>query len=184
MRPIVGFKAACATLFTIVILGLLLTHSVSFAQSLGDVAREQRQKQQKNAKPDQTNKIITDEDLPARNSGDPIAEHSRTDLVHDESRVDSPVESKLQQCEHWKAQIQAQKSTIANLQIQVDKLNSSIHYVEANRYYNGVQHNERQAQKQQEVEQMQKQLAEQKEKLEEMQESARRAGFGSAVYDP
>jgi len=53
MRPIVGSKAGHATLFTIVILGLLLTHSVSVAQSLGDVAREQRQKQQKNAKPDQ-----------------------------------------------------------------------------------------------------------------------------------
>jgi hypothetical protein len=183
MRPIFRFKPGYAGVISI-ILGLLLSRPVCFAQSLGDVARDQRQKQQKNAKPDQTKKVITDEDLPAHDPEDPIAEDSRTDLVHDESAFDSSAESKLQQGEHWKAQIQAQKSTIADLQTQVDKLSSSIHYVEANRYYNGVQHNERQAQKQQQVEQMQTQLAEQKQKLEEMQESARRAGFGSAVYDP
>ena len=162
----------------------LLLSSASRGQSLGDVAREQRQKQQqKNAKTGETKKVITDEDLPPHQA-DPIVEDSRTDLVHDESAFDSTADAKLQQGSQWKAQIQAQKATVANLQAQIDKLNSSIHYVESNRYYNGVQHNERQAQKQEQVEQMRKQLDEQKQKLEEMQESARRAGFGSAVYDP
>ena len=183
MRPIVRFKPSYAVRISFILV-LLLFRPFSLAQSLGDVAREQRQKQQKNVKPDQAKKIITDEDLPAHESEEPIAEDSRTDLVHDETAFDSSAESKLQQGEHWKAQIQTQKNTIANLQTQMDRLNSSIHYVEANRYYNGVQHNERQAQKQKQVEQLQKQLAEQKQKLEEMQESARRAGFGSAVYDP
>jgi hypothetical protein len=184
MRRIVPSKEGLAAVVPIVIFALLLAYPACFAQSLGDVAREQRQKQQKNTKPDQTKKVITDEDLPAHDSEDLIEEDSRTDLAHDESAFDSSAESKLQQGERWKAQIQAQKSAIASLQTQIDKLNSSVHYVEANRYYNGVQHNERQLQKQQQVEQLQKQLAEQKQKLEEMQESARRAGFGSAVYDP
>jgi hypothetical protein len=162
---------------------MLLLSSASRGQSLGDVAREQRQKQQKNARTAETKKVITDEDLPSHEA-DPIAEDSRTDLVHDESAFDSTADAKLQQGAHWKAQIQAQKATVANLQAQIDKLNSSIHYVESNRYYNGVQHNERQAQKQEQVEQMRKQLDEQKQKLEEMQESARRAGFGNTVYDP
>lgn len=183
MYPTIFRQPKCVALI-LVIPGLLLSRPVSFAQSLGDVAREQRQKQQKNAKGDQAKKVITDEDLPAHESEDPVAEDYRTGLVHDESAVHSRTESKLQQGERWKAQIQTQKNTIANLQSQMDKLNSSIHYVESTRYYNGVQHNERQAQKQEQVEQMRKQLAEQKQKLEEMQESARRAGFGSAVYDP
>ena len=71
-----------------------------------------------------------------------------------------------------------------SMQNQIDKLNSSIHFVEANRYYNGVQYNERQAQKQEEVQRMQKQLDEQKKQLEDMQESARKAGLGSSVYEP
>jgi uncharacterized coiled-coil protein SlyX len=47
-----------------------------------------------------------------------------------------------------------------------------------------VQYNQRQVQKQDEVQRMQKQLDEQKKKLEEMQESARKAGLGSSVYEP
>ena len=86
--------------------------------------------------------------------------------------------------EQWKAKIQAQKNSIASLQNQIDRLNSSIHFVEANRYTNGAQYNQRQAQKQDEVQRMQKQLDEQKQKLQDMQESARKAGLGSSVYDP
>jgi predicted ribosome quality control (RQC) complex YloA/Tae2 family protein len=44
--------------------------------------------------------------------------------------------------------------------------------------------NERQREKQQRVERMQAQLQEQKRRLEEMQDSARKQGYGSSVYDP
>jgi predicted RNase H-like nuclease (RuvC/YqgF family) len=86
--------------------------------------------------------------------------------------------------EQWKAAIQAQKDAIAAMQSQVDKLNASVHFVEANRYTNGVQYNQYQLEKQKQVQQMQKQLDTQKKKLEDMQEAARKAGFGSSVYDP
>ena len=76
------------------------------------------------------------------------------------------------------------KAAIAGLEAQIDKVNASVHYVVANEYYNGVQYNEAQAKKQQQVEQMRAQLVEQKKKLETMQEAARQAGMGSAVYDP
>jgi hypothetical protein len=153
-------------------------------QSLGELAREQRQKQQSKPKQVEAKKVVTNEDLPAHESEDPIAEDDRTDLVQHESALGASTESKLKQGEHWKAQIVAQKSAVATLQGQMEKLSSSIHYVEANRYYNGVQHNERQAQKQEQLEQMRKQLEEQKQKLADMQETARHAGFGSTVYDP
>src|SRR5437868_4361734 len=60
----------------------------------------------------------------------------------------------------------------------------SVHFVEANRYYNGVQYNQYQLKKQQEAQRMKKQLDGEKKTLGNMQESARKAGFGSAVYDP
>jgi predicted ribosome quality control (RQC) complex YloA/Tae2 family protein len=73
---------------------------------------------------------------------------------------------------------------VADLQSQIDRLNSSVHFVEANRYRNGVQHNERQVEKQDQVQRMQNQLDQQKKKLEDMQEAARKDGYGNAVYEP
>jgi len=66
----------------------------------------------------------------------------------------------------------------------VDKLNGSVHFVEANRYTNGVQYNQYQLKKQQEAQRLQKQLDGEKKQLADAQESARKAGFGTAVYDP
>ena len=84
----------------------------------------------------------------------------------------------------WKAEIQAQKDAIASFQDQIDTLNASIRFVDASRYANGAQYNQYQLKKQEEVQRMQKQLDGEKKKLEDMQEAARREGFGSAVYDP
>jgi hypothetical protein len=47
-----------------------------------------------------------------------------------------------------------------------------------------VEYNKKQAQKQQDVERMQAQYDDQKRDLEQMQENARKAGYGSAVWDP
>ncbi|MBZ5599645.1 MAG: hypothetical protein LAN83_15145 [Acidobacteriia bacterium] len=183
--------------FGVLLIGLaFLLVTAGYAQSLGDVARENRQKQQakdkqKDKDKDQdkqdaaaAHKVITNEDMP---------EH---DDALDDSDVgengDQPAEAADQSSsgavtrsgEQWKAAIQAQKDAIAAMQSQVDKLNASVHFVEANRYTNGVQYNQYQLEKQKQAQQMQKQLDEQKKKLEDMQEAARKAGFGSAVYDP
>ena len=151
----------------------------SYGQSLGDVARQQREKQAKDAHA--TRKVVTNEDLPE--PAEPVSSASVSTDEHDTAPA-SPASNDTHAGEQWKAKIQAQKNSITSLQSQIDKLNSSIHFVEANRYTNGVQHNERQVQKQDEVQRMQKQLDEQKKQLEEMQESARKAGLGSSVYDP
>jgi hypothetical protein len=157
-------------------LALLLT-SASNGQSLGDVARQQRQKQQ--AKKDQpAPKVVTNEDLPEHSE-----DTSDTDKP-DQNQEPEPHQATSQSPEHWKAQIAAQKQSIATLQHQMDRLNSSIHFVEANRYYYGVQHNERQEVKQEQVQRMQEQLDLQRKRLEDMQEAARKDGFGNGVYDP
>ena len=155
---------------------VFLLSAMSYGQSLGDVAREQRQKQQ--AKKDQpAAKVITNEDLPEHSPDEDDA-----DAAQRHEYAASPINAKS--AERWKEQIAAQKRSIASLQSQMDKLNSSIHFVEANRYYHGVQHNERQEQKQEQVQRMQEQLDRQKQQLEEMQEAARKQGFGNSVYDP
>lgn len=156
---------------------VLLLIGVSQCQSLGDVAREQRQKQQaKKDKP--AAKVVTNEDLPEHA---PVADDSEKAEPGNESQ---PHHAGSGSAEQWKARIAAQKQSIAALQSQMDRLNSSIHFVEANRYYNGVQYNQRQEHKQEQVQRMQDQLDQQKKRLEDMQEAARKEGFGNSVYDP
>ena len=70
------------------------------------------------------------------------------------------------------------------MQGQVDDLNESIRFAPANCVANCVAWNEHQKEKQQQVERMQAQLEDMKKHLDEMQESARKQGYGSSVYDP
>jgi acetyl-CoA carboxylase beta subunit len=158
----------------------LLMSSVVYGQSLGDVARENREKQKtKAASPAAKPKVITNESLPRNPHAGPIETEGK--LKAASTRVPS---GGGQSAEQWKSRILAQKNAVANLQAQIDKLNAFIHFVVANEYYNGVQYNQHQVKKQENVAQMQQQLEEQKKNLAAMQEGARSAGMGSAVYDP
>jgi hypothetical protein len=154
--------------------------------SLGDLVRKQKQKQQEakdkgGAKP---KKVVTDEDLPEH------PEESSTDAaptIDNSSHADAgvtPATVVAHTGEEWKAAISQQKSAIADFKSRIEKAQSSIHFVEANAYRNGVQYNKVQARKQEEVARAQSQLAEMQKNLEKMQEDARRAGYGSAVWDP
>ncbi len=165
---------------TVVGLGLFAAGSV-FAQSLGDVARQQKQNSAQSQPA--AKKVITEDDLPTQEtistgSGDSKA----TDASKEEKQGDSTAD-KLKSADEFKAAIQTQKQNVDALQKQVDDMKASVHFVEANRYSNGVEHNERQIQKQKEADRMQKQLDEEKSRLQDMQEQARKAGFGSAVYE-
>ncbi|HSZ62898.1 MAG TPA: hypothetical protein VK828_13935 [Terriglobales bacterium] len=165
--------------------GVLLIGSVAYGQSLGDVARENREKKQANAasasgssKPKP--KVITDDNLPAR----VVASSSETERDIKPVATAGGQSAGRLSAEEWKSRILAQKNAIAAQQAQIDKLNESIRCVTASLYTNGIQHNENQAKKQESVAQMQQQLEEQKKTLAQMQEAARQAGMGSAVYDP
>ena len=160
---------------------LFVLASVSYGQSLGDVAREQRQKQQAKD-PKATPKVVTNDEIPES----PDASSSSSDDTEGKPESSTPAASNAgkKTAEQWKAEIEVRKARIAALQSQVEKLNDSVHFVEANRYYNGVQYNQYQLKKQQEAQRLQKQVDTEKKALEDAQESARKAGFGSAVYDP
>jgi hypothetical protein len=169
-----NYKAVCLPVLIVALA------CVSYGQeSLGDVARQQRQKQQAKD-PKAAPKVVTNEEIPesldsaisSKESGEPSESASSSSSTGKRT------------AEQWKAEIVARKTRIAALRSQVEKLNDSVHFVEANRYYNGVQYNQYQLKKQQEAQRMQKQLDSEEKALEDAQESARKAGFGSAVYDP
>lgn len=155
------------------------------APSLGDLARQQRQQKEQSktaqGKDARASKVITKEEIPAHAGSAPALPAGR-----EESRTSMPASSNgaKQPAEHWRSQILAQKNQIASLQRQVDEINESIRFAPANCVANCVGWNERQREKQQRVERMQAQLEEEKRRLEEMQDSARKQGYGSSVYDP
>jgi len=157
---------------------LLILASVASSQSLGDVAREQRLKQQ--AKTSQTApKVISNDDLVA--AEDESAKDSSEGKKQD-NPPSKPLGSKT--AEEWKAEIAAQRTAIANLENRIAKVNSSVRFTQTTQTWNAVRHNERQEQKLDDVQKMQNQLAGEQKRLDEMQESVRQEGFGSSVYDP
>jgi hypothetical protein len=161
----------------------LAVSSFAFGQSLGDVARENREKQKaKSASSSAKPKVITNETLPAS----PDAGPSEAERITRPAPQDIPDSRQPggPSAAQWKSSILQQKNEIAAQQAQIDKLNASIHFVPSSLYANGLQYDEYQLKKQQAVTRMQEQLEEQKKNLAQMQEAARQAGMGSAVYEP
>jgi hypothetical protein len=147
------------------------------APSLGEMARQVRQQKQQSDAP-KTPKVISDDTSGA------AAESGQVSAPGDQRKGphDSAADGKGQElaAEQWRTRILVQKDLIRSTQSRVDKLGESINF----RSPTHVRWNERQREKQQQLEQLQTQLKEQKKRLEEMQESARRQGYGNSVYDP
>ena len=141
------------------------------------MARAQRQKQ--TAKPATAqHKVITDEDIPAS------AEDAAAKTPASENgKTEAPINSSSNG-EELKAKCLEAKQQIKEYQDQLDKLRASIKFVEANRYSNGVEYNQHQLRKQQEADRMERQLDQARKRFSDLQERARKAGFGSSVYDP
>jgi len=176
-------------------------------QSLGDLARQVRaQKQQKTSQPKDLTKDATSQ-TDTKDSVHPKTPHvlnsdddsettpsKSADLNHSDSKKIGSADAKTSDpadpaqreadAENWKSQIQEQKNAIAELQQQIEQLSSSIHYAGANCVSNCEKWNEHQQQKQEQVETMKSQLQELQHHLEETQDSARKQGFGSSVYEP
>ena len=152
-------------------------------QSLGDVARENREKKASN--PSAPAQVITNTDLGIDPDGDPSAEAASSPKRTATSRKAAEQRAAEQRAaEQWKQKILAQKRTVANLQARVDALRPSIEFVDPNAYSNGYVYNRFQARQLERLKIMEAQLTEQQQKLDDMQEAARRAGMHTAVYDP
>jgi hypothetical protein len=140
----------------------------------------------KTAQPAQSAKtphLITNEDLPEHVVPTRVAAHGLNNPDAPAAAVEKNDGPKAP-AEYWKHEIQAQKNAIVSLESQMNLLNDSIQYASGNCVSNCVQWNERQKQKQDQVETMKAQLEEQQKHLEDLQDQARKQGYGSSVYDP
>jgi len=169
------------------IVWLVLAASV-YGQSLGDVARQTRQKQSsKGDAANATKRVITNEDIPESpdaNSAAPESTGAGEKSSHRTSR--SKLQSGPQSIEQVKTAILEQTHRIVSLQDEIDRLNGSIYFYDANLFSSSAgaaRHNQVQLRKQQQVEYLRTQLAEQQKKLVEMQRAAMESGMGSVVYD-
>lgn len=134
----------------------------------------------KNA-PAKPSHVITNEEIPSHiGSTLTSAKGSHPAGTSDEQ----PSSGDQSAAEQWKSQIQAQKDGISQLQSEIASLSDSIQYAGANCVSNCVQWNEDQKRKQDQVDSMKTELEQQQKQLEDLQESARKKGFGSSVYDP
>jgi hypothetical protein len=153
------------------------------AQLLGDVARQTRQqKQQKDGADTSLPKparVLTDDETPSQ-AGQPPSTPTSDHPTQRPGSSTAPAGGKKLSAEEWKARILAQKNLISSTQDKINELKASIHYSA----YGNVAWNEYQRQKLQHVERMEAQLNDQKKRLEEMQETAKRQGYGNSVYDP
>ena len=125
--------------------------------------------------------VITNDDLPEHVGPTSTRPGSQTPVVnYAQPSYDQP---KLPP-DYWKNQIMAVKNSIANLKANIESVSASIQYAGGNCVSGCVQWNERQKQKQDQVDAMKVQLEQMQKNLEDMQETARRQGYGSSVYDP
>jgi len=170
---------------TICAIALLMSWA-AYGQSLGDIARENREKKSEAASAAQP-KVITNANLPK----DPDASQEPAEAQSGASASSTAADHRSAQqrlaeqraADQWKRQILAQKNKMATLQARIDQLNASIHSAGGSVQYEGP-YNRYQARQLQRVAQIQQQLDEQRWKLDQMQEAARHAGMHSAVYDP
>ena len=186
----------------LVLIALAISASFCHAQnsqSLGDIARQVRaQKEQRDAKAKdaatntgtfsaqdnnaspKASRVITNDDSPNTQDLRPlVSKSSNRGTAESDSAANH---EKLG--ERWKTQILSQKQVIASMQNEITQLSSSVHYAGENCLANCGKWNRRQQQKQERVESIKAQLEVQTHRLEEMQEAARKQGFGNAVYDP
>lgn len=172
--------------FGVPITTLLLFASVAaYGQSLGDVARETREKAAAATTPP---KVITDLDLAkdaseAGGAGSPgKAQPASSGKFRAGVALANPPDSHA--AEQWRRQILAQKRTVETLEKRLARYQASLSSVDSAAISRGEILSRSQALEQERIAQVQEQLGEQRAKLLEMQEEARRAGMHTQVYDP
>jgi len=157
------------------------------SQSLGDVAREYREKRDAEQAAGVQPKTYTNQDLPPAPPGsaepaqalpeprDPAMNRSFDD------RSDQRRFAQQHAAAEWRNRIQAQENMVADLQARIDQLNAMIHPGTAQ--YDAP-FTRSQTLGMQRLQQMQRRLDWEKQRLEQMQDGARHAGMPSTAYDP
>jgi hypothetical protein len=173
--------------FFIPLLALLIVPMSGYAQSLGEVARQQKDgKNQKSGSPPASTpkKVYTDEDFGSSESKDPGAAPTKDKAGSSTGSHAEKEKQPTMSADEWRAKIQRKKDIIAALQDRIDKLDASVNYVQNNRnlYTNAPEYNAYQHRKQLAAEQLKGVLEQQKTDLSDLQDQARQQGFGNSVY--
>jgi len=180
-------RRMCWKMLTIALLMTL----TAYGQSLGDVARENREKQDAENAAGAQPKVITNKDLglPENPEGDlqPGDDHPRPPAAPNNNAADrrSAEQRRAEQRagEQWKRQILQQENKVASLQARIDQINAAIRSAGGTVQYE--QPFSRGAARQlRRVAELEQQLNGEQRKLEAMQEEARHAGMHTPVYDP
>jgi hypothetical protein len=171
----------------------LLTNLAAYGQSLGDIARENREKQSADEASGVKPVVITNKDLPATPAAPVHDDNTPMTGVSGNGRAFSRPLSDQRQAqqdlagqrigEQWRGRIEAQQNRVANLQARIDQLNAAIHATGGTVQYDQP-YSRGEAMALQRVAQLQYQLEEQKRKLDTMQDAARHSGMHTSIYDP
>jgi hypothetical protein len=177
--------ASKVLLFTLILAGAVFAQSTS-GDSLGDIARANRAKEQAQQSPGTAPKVVTNQDL----SPDVPEEHEKDSSPSTAKlpRVKKSVRSADQHTSRqliaeqrvtgqWKARIENQENRIADLQARIDHVNASIRAAVGTAQYD-TPASRTHAIEMERLAKLQQKLAEEKRKLEQMQDAARRAGAG------
>jgi hypothetical protein len=179
-------KILAATLLTnVAAYGQAPGAQAASGQSLGEVARELRQKQNSEEPSGAHAKVITNQDLGEGPDGRPDLRQAPRAANYARGSADfdrRPGQPRMaeERAEQWRSRILEQKGRVTALQARIDQINAAMH---SGAQFEGPR-NRYQAHQAEQLAQMQLQLDEQRRRLEEMQEAARRAGMHTAVYDP
>lgn len=193
MRPTSGCRLGFPALLT-----LLIFFTGAQSQSLGDLARENREKKAAEDASGSPPKVITNANLPK--DPDAITTAATTgDEAQTDQQESNPTQRSMQRhaneqrvAAQWKRRILQQENTVASLRMRVDRMKAAIRFADPNYsvngtssdYYASQNYNRAQVQRLDRLARLQQQLDLQKRKLEDLQEAARRAGMHTAVYDP
>ena len=167
-----------------ILIEMAILGATAYAQSLGDVARQNHQTKQDQSAP----AVITNDDLPSEGLADegaqPLHRNARNDsgqLARAELQRAAKNDSAAQS---WRTRILNQKSSIDSLQAHIQNVKASIRVPLDSSGYYAAQANQRTQAKVEEIQDLQQKLQVENQKLQDLQEAARKAGFGSAVYEP
>ena len=169
--------------------------AVAAAQSLGDIARQNREKQAAEQGAGVTPKVYTNQDLPAAppapvaSNGEPmtgVSGNAQAFQVHNSEQYGRPNWggrwANPQGRGQWRGQIDAQEQRVANLQQRVNQMNAASHGPFGTATFEGP-YTRSQAMQMRMTERTQQSLEQEKQRLDNMEDAARHSGAnGSTPY--
>lgn len=163
---------------------VLVCGTIASAQSLGDVARQQRQEKRPSSKKVVTNDEIPMVETPAATPAAADAEKTAKGEHADKAEAGAAKpEDKVKQADALKAKAEEQKKNIAQLERELDvaqreyRLKVAVYYADVgNNLRDSKKWAEEDRKQREEIENKQKSLNDAKQKLSDLQEQARKAG--------